>query len=149
MPKIRGLWWDDGAVVRPFPLRDQVPDVLRGVIPDIHWDMGKLHELPGLVEVKVPVGELAWHLRLPFWSHGGIPFRVCPQDVLDDPDRYREQWARTLACDLRFPLHARVNHVDRVVILDGIHRLLKATLLGQDSVQVRVVTDEDLAVISV
>lgn len=26
-----------------FRLRDQVPDVLRGVILDIHWDMGKLH----------------------------------------------------------------------------------------------------------
>lgn len=135
-------------VVRAFPLRDQLPDALRGVIPDIHRDMGKLHGLPGLPEVEIPVAELAWHLHLPFWSVGGVPFRVCPQDVLDAPDRYRDQWERTLACDLSVRLHARVDQADKIVILDGVHRLLKAMLLGQDYVRVRLVTDEDLSAIS-
>jgi hypothetical protein len=130
-------------MVRPFPLRDQLPDVLRGVILDVHWDMGKLHALPGLPEMEIPVKELVWHLGLPFWAVNEVPFQVCPQDVLDAPDRYRDQWARTLATDLSFPLHARVDPEGKVIILDGIHRLLKTTVLGQNSVRVHLVTDED------
>jgi hypothetical protein len=66
-----------------------------GLILDVHWDLGKLHVLPGLPGVEIPVKELAWHLGLPFWAVNGVPFQVCPQDVLDAPDRYRDQWART------------------------------------------------------
>jgi hypothetical protein len=88
-----------------------------GQILDVHWDLGKLHALPGLPEVEIPVKELAWHLGLPFWAVNGVPFQVCPQDVLDAPDRYRDQWARTLATDLSYPLHARVDPEGKVIML--------------------------------
>lgn len=136
-------------MLRRFPLRDQLPDVLRDVILDVHWDMDLLHRLSGLPEVEMAVSELAWHLRLPFWSVSGMPFQVCPRDVLENPDRYSDQWARTLGCDLSFPLHARVDEVGRVVILDGVHRLLKAMVFDEKLVKVRLISDEDLYAICV
>ncbi|QLL08893.1 hypothetical protein [Mycobacterium vicinigordonae] len=131
-------------MLRRFVLRDQVPDILRDVILDVQWDASMLHALSGLTEVKISVNELAWHLGLPFWSDNGVPFQVCPRDVRADPDRYHDQWARTLASDLSFPLHARVDEGGRVVILDGVHRLLKATVFDEELMNVRLVSDEDL-----
>ncbi|ULL09551.1 hypothetical protein CKW46_07460 [Mycobacterium liflandii] len=64
--------------------------------------------------------------------------------MLEDLGQYRDPWARTLAGDLSFPLHARVDAAGRVVILDGVHRLLKATVLGEQLVKVRLFGDEDL-----
>jgi hypothetical protein len=137
------------GMVRSFPLIDQVPDVLRDVILDIQWDLDKLHWLPGLRELAVPVRDLAWHLEVPFWAFDGVPFQLSPRAVVDAPDRHRAQWDRTLAADLGFPVHARVDSAGRLVILDGIHRLLKATVVGQDLILVRVVSDEDLHAIAI
>ncbi|MBN7550957.1 hypothetical protein P5V93_13615 [Mycobacteroides abscessus subsp. abscessus] len=131
-------------MVRRFPLWDQLPSALHGVILNIHWDIGRLHGLTGLREIVVPVRDLSWHLHLPFWSIDGMPFRVSPFEVAQTPDRYRAQWDRTMAADLRFPPHVRTDATRDIVILDGVHRLLKATVLGQEALTVRLVTKDHL-----
>ncbi|MBS0221988.1 MAG: hypothetical protein JSR91_14725 [Proteobacteria bacterium] len=134
---------------QPFPLLDQVPDVLQGVILDYLWDHAKLHALTGLREMTVPVSDLAWHLDLPFWAEGGKPFRVCPSEVALDRIRHSAQWNRTKGADLRFPLHARTDSEGRVILLDGIHRLLKASIVGMSAVNVRILSDDELSKIAV
>lgn len=134
---------------QPFPLLDQLPDVLDGVILDYLWDHAKLQALTGLREVAVPVRDLAWHLELPFWAEGGKPFMVCPTEVASDRDRHSAQWERTMAADLRFPLHARIDPAEKMVIMDGIHRLLKASIFGWQTVTVRILTDDDLNKIAI
>lgn len=137
-------------MVRSFPLRDQLPSALRGVILDIHWDLGQLHGLNNLRTVTVPVENLAWHLELPFWSVDGVPFQVSPNEVIRAPEQHRAQWDRTMAADLQFPLHVRIDlPAERMIILDGVHRLLKATVLGRQVVDVHILTGEDLNAIAV
>ena len=56
--------------------------------------------------------------------------------VKADPVRYQEQYKRTMAADLAHPLDLLFRN-DRWVILDGVHRLLKAEVLGLSQVRVR------------
>jgi hypothetical protein len=64
----------------PFPLLSVLPRELRDVILDFHWDVELLHGLD-LPTTEVPVAELAWQLRLPFWARDGRPFQVSPLEV--------------------------------------------------------------------
>lgn len=123
--------------MRPFPLLNELPPELYDVILDFHWDLALLHSLD-LPVVELRVAELAWHLQLPFWLRDGRPFQVTPLEVAADPELHAEQYARTLAADLRYPLDV-VRRIDgRITILDGVHRLLRAHLNGLESVQARI-----------
>ena len=125
---------------RPFPLA--VPPELTAYILDFHWDVERLHALD-LPAVELPVADLADHLDLPFWAYDG-PFQVTPRQVAADPVTYRAQYERTLAADLRHPIDVVHRPDNRLTILDGIHRLLRAELEGRSSVTVRLLEWSDL-----
>jgi hypothetical protein len=114
-----------------------MPAELDGVLLDFRWDIGKLRRLD-LSETKLQVSDLEWHLRLPFWSDGGRPFRVTPMQVAVAPHRYPEQYARTKAADLTYPLDLVERPNGPPTILDGVHRLLKSHLCGHQAVRVRI-----------
>jgi len=132
----------------PFPLLNELPPELRDVILDFHWDLAVLHSLD-LPVVELQVAELAWHLRLPFWSRDGRPFQVTPLEVAAEPERHVEQHARTMAADLRYPLDVVRRPNCSVTILDGVHRLLQAHLSGLESIRGRVLEWEELDAIAV
>jgi hypothetical protein len=62
--------------------------------------------------------------------------QVTPAQVKVDPAHYEEHYQRTVAADLGYPLDLLLRN-DRWVILDGVHRLLKADVLGLGNVRVR------------
>jgi hypothetical protein len=125
----------DGPAFLAFPLQDQVPTELREVLCDFVWDSAKLQRLPHPVGTATVDG-LRWHLDLPYSRHEGKPFQVTPSQVRADSARYRRHYERTMAADLHCPL-ALLFRNGRWVILDGVHRLLKADLFGLDNVRVR------------
>ena len=63
--------------------------------------------------------------------------------------RYHEQYARTMAADLRHPLDVVRRPDGRLTILDGVHRLLRAELEGRVIVAVRMLAWEELDGIAV
>ena len=111
------------------------------------WSRERLWAL-GLPAVERPRAELDWQLALPWWRHGGRFFALRPLDVLARPERYPEQWERTLAADLAFPIDV-TRRRGRWFVLDGVHRLTKAAALGLDSVRVRRVPASALAEIAI
>jgi hypothetical protein len=125
----------DGRAFLPFPLQELVPAELRGVLCDFVWDSDKLQHLPLPVD-ETTVDSLRWHLDLPYWRHDGKPFQVTPAQVKADPERYQKQYQRMMAADLGYPLDLLFRN-GRWVILDGVHRLLKADVLGLSHVRVR------------
>ncbi|HEY1178384.1 MAG TPA: hypothetical protein VGF17_19690 [Phytomonospora sp.] len=127
---------------RPFPLAALVPEALRGVLLDFHWERERLWALD-LPVAEVAVEELVWHLELPFWAVGETPFAVTPREVADDPERHAGQWERTLSADLAMPIHA-VERDGRLVVLDGVHRLLKAVVEGRGTIAVKTLRPGDL-----
>ena len=123
---------------KPFVLLDAMPRFLRSVMLDFVWSHQRLWALE-IPAARLPVDELRWHLALPMWSFEGVPFAVSPVQVRAEPSRYWAQYARTMAADLAFPLHALERPDGRVTVLDGMHRLLKADLLGHATVAVNAI----------
>lgn len=121
---------------------------LREVILDFYWDVERLHALELPVR-RVAVTELAWHLDLPFWSADGVPFQVSPNEVAANAAAYQQQWQRTHAADLGYPLDAYLRRDGQIVVLDGIHRLLKASLLDRADLPVRVLASHGFDAIAV
>jgi hypothetical protein len=121
---------------------------LQPYILDFHWDLDLLHALD-LPTTELAVADLADHLDLPFWAYDGRPFQVTPRQVAAAPHRYQEQYARTLAADLRHPLDVVRRPDQRITILDGVHRLLRAELEGRTTVAVRVLSWGELDRIAV
>jgi hypothetical protein len=109
-------------------IRDALPPSLQGILMDVSWDLSKLWALDVPVSY-VPVPALAWQLDLPWWRVGDRLFAVAPSEVWADPDRFPEQWERTMRADLARPIHLRDTERGPV-ILDGTHRLLKAAVHG-------------------
>jgi hypothetical protein len=127
----------------PFPLAHLVPPELTQYLLDFRWDLDLLHSLD-LPCVEVPMATFADHLELPFWAYGGRPFQVAPREVAADRVTYAEQWARTVAAELRWPMDVVRRPDGRLTVLDGVHRLLKASVAGQDLIVVRVLAWEEL-----
>jgi len=119
------------AEIVPF-----APPELRPWLLDFEWSVEKLQALELPVD-EVPLGELAWLLDLPFWRGDGL-FEVRPLDVVSGP-----QLDRTNAADLSEPLHVTRRN-GRLVVLDGLHRLLKAARSREATVRVREVPADAL-----
>jgi hypothetical protein len=130
----------------PFPLA--IPAELTAYILDFRWDLDRLHRLE-LPSTRMPIEDLAHHLDLPFWAYDGRPFQLTPHQVAEDPVRYRAQYERTLAANLRHPLDVVRRPDGRLTILDGVHRLLLVELEGRTTVAVRVLSWGELDRIAV
>jgi hypothetical protein len=104
-----------------------MPAALREVFPPYRWQLAKLWELDLRVE-PVEVADLVWMFDLPLWQLDGERFRVTPNQVAETPMNYRAHYQRVMDADLDFPVNL-VAYRGRLVVLDGIHRLLKAHFL--------------------
>jgi hypothetical protein len=124
----------------PHQLLPQMPASLRPVLYGFSWDLDRLLALQ-LPRMQASVRELDWHLDLPYWrDERGRPFRLAPRTVWRLPDRHPQHHARTLAADLPCPSVVR-RAAGRTLILDGVHRLLKAAMNGQDELPARLPHD--------
>jgi len=106
-----------------------LPDSVIEVMAGFWWDDDRIRAL-GLPVEKLPFAELAWGLEVSFWSDGRKPFSVRGRDLLEDPDRYPEHRRRVHWSDLRHPL-TLYRKRERWIILDGYHRLVKASREGR------------------
>jgi len=120
--------------------RDDIPTSLRDVLLGFPWDLDRLFDLDLPVE-EVRTADFLWLLDLPFWRKGDVVFAVTPNQVRGNPFGYAEQWTRTLETDLTRPIHV-TERKGRTVIIDGIHRLLKADIEGRRTLPARRVPRE-------
>jgi|GEM_PF-897217 len=123
-----------------FPLLDELPAELNGLVYDFWWDHKKLHALE-LPLLECATGELLWQLDLRWWQYRDKPFRLTPRQVWESPDAFHEQYQRTLAADLAYPIIVR-EAGERKIIIDGIHRLLKAAMQSIPVLQVAIFSDD-------
>lgn len=125
--------------MKPHPVLANKPPELQGLLYDFWWDLEKLHALK-LPARTVPVKDLLWHLDLPYWKHNNKPFQITPRQVMESPDSYSEQYIRTLNSDLSYPIIVRED-MERILMLDGVHRLLKAVLENRQELKASVFSD--------
>ncbi|MDB4960428.1 MAG: hypothetical protein JWP01_427 [Myxococcales bacterium] len=122
----------------PFALWHAVPPALRSVVPNVSWDRVRMHALVSPA-VAIEVDELRWQLNMPCWRSGPEEphFSLSPNQVRQQPERFARHWQRTSDSDLRFPIH--VLRRDQLIILDGMHRLLKAEVQAMQTIRAHIV----------
>ena len=102
---------------------------------DFRWD----NQLVWGLEVQselMGVDELLWHFDIPWLHTEGERFNLTPKDIMKSPLLYQEQYERTMQSDLAYPIDVMENK-GRWLILDGLHRLMKAVNEGETVVHVR------------
>lgn len=101
---------------------------------DFHWDVRKLWS-SDLPVVALDVVDLLWLLELPFWTNGD-QHDIAPIEVARDRDRFPREFERTMRADLRYPINV-IWLRNRWVVLDGLHRLLKAHLCAHSTIDAK------------
>ncbi|HWV23883.1 MAG TPA: hypothetical protein VNZ58_06815 [Thermomicrobiales bacterium] len=120
-----------------------MPETVRMAVTSELWNLEWLHEL--VLPVRdIAIGEVAWLFDVPLWAVGGEPFRVTPNEVRTRPRRFMEQFERTMASDLAWPIHI-MRFRGRWIVLDGVHRLLKADMTGKRTVRAMALSEDDYA----
>lgn len=112
------------------------PKIIRDECLDFEWDDKKLWKLKLPVQ-NMPIKTLAWQFKIPFWRYGKKKYAITPNQVMNNPKKYRHQYQRVMQSNLRYPLDIMKNKKAKWEIMDGLHRLVKANILGQDTVRVR------------
>ena len=121
----------------------EIPAALRDWLLPIEWDRELLWALE-LPRRRLTLEELRWHLDLPWWRRNGVWFQVTPREYLARPGAHPEHADRVVGANLSYPLHV-IRRRERWLILDGIHRLTKAEVLGRRDIVVSILTPTDLA----
>jgi hypothetical protein len=115
------------------------PKIIQEVGFDFHWSEEKVWALEIPAE-EMDISELEWHFDIPFWDN----YTLKPNDVLKDSAKYKEEFERTIQSDLFYPLDI-MWWKNRWVLLDGLHRLLKAKHLGMQKVMIRKIPIEAIS----
>jgi hypothetical protein len=121
------------ATAAPHPLLDAIPSALSPWLLPFEWDREKLWAIQHPL-VEVAVDDLRWLYDLPFWrGHDGRWFAVSPRQFLTQPEQHPEHVRRIEAADLSYPIHV-IRRRNRLFVLDGVHRVVRADLEGLDKI---------------
>ena len=111
-----------------------VPEIIKNVGFDFSWDEEKVWKLR-VPSTEIPIKDLEWHLSLPFLSEAG-KYDLTPYEVIDKPHYHQREYFRVQSVDLSYPIDVMENK-GKLLILDGLHRLMKSYLKGLQTVKVR------------
>ena len=121
---------------------DDLPQIIKDVGFDFSWDEKKVWALEFPSE-EMEIGKLIWHFDIPFHWHGGQKYNLKSWDIINYPDKYEDEYKRTMNSDLTYPIDVMENK-GRWLILDGLHRLMKSYILKRDKVMVRKIPREEI-----
>lgn len=119
--------------VHPSP--KPLPEHIAPYAFNFRWSNELLWQLDEPTET-MDIGDLVWHFDIPWLHTPGHRFNLKPVDIMKYPDRYPEEYARTMRANTKYPIDIMYNN-DRWLILDGLHRLMKLVDQGQKTVTVR------------
>jgi hypothetical protein len=123
-------------------VKREMPDIIKQVGFRFRWSTQKVWALDVSMQA-MPISELSWHFDIPFWDKPNGWYDLSPNDVLAEPTRYRGEYQRILDADLKYPIDIMENK-GRWLILDGLHRLVKAHVLNMEWIQVRIIPREKI-----
>ncbi|TSC77794.1 MAG: hypothetical protein G01um101433_468 [Parcubacteria group bacterium Gr01-1014_33] len=118
----------------------KIPQIIKDVGFDFHWSEEKVWKLEVAI-TEMDIRELLWHFDVPFLDAKGERYNLTPREMMEHPDEHPEEHTRTLNADMRYPLDIMENK-GRWLMLDGLHRLMKAYLNAEKSVRVRIIPRE-------
>jgi hypothetical protein len=123
-------------------MRDDFPQIIKDVGFDFAWSVEKVWQIDAPIE-EMPIKELEWHFDIPFlWENEGV-YNLTPRDVIENPKEHQGEYDRTMKSELKYPIDIMENK-GRWLILDGLHRLMKASAEGQEIVKVRKISRDHI-----
>ena len=112
------------------------PQVIKDVGFDFNWDSKKIWVLDEPI-VDMDIDELLWHFDIPFWeAQDTDDYNLTPWEVIKDAQKHKDHNRKIQEVDLAFPIDIMENK-GHWLILDGLHRLVKAYQQGLNKVRVR------------
>jgi hypothetical protein len=127
--------------------KNKIPDIIKEVKFPFRWDSRKLWTLE-LPIIEMDINELLWHFDIPFWEKEDTDdYNLTPWEVINKDKGTKEHRKKINEADLQYPIDIMENK-GRWLILDGLHRLVRAYEAGQKSVKVRKVPREKIPEIS-
>ena len=108
---------------------------------DFEWDKQKVWLIRGTIKEK-DLNSLKWHLYAPFWPHK--KYNYSPIDVISKRHIYGRRYSYVMDVDLSYPITIMKNKFNKLVIIDGIHRLLKSYILNYKKVKVKQISRRDI-----
>ncbi len=119
------------------------PQIIKDVGFDFSWDSKKVWALDIPIE-EMDMQDLIWHFDIPFWEvEDTDDYNLTPWEVVDDPDKHSIHYKKIQEADLKYPIDIMENK-GRWLILDGLHRLVKAHTQGLKKVMVRKIPREKI-----
>lgn len=117
--------------------RNDIPEELTSIYFDFHWSQKKLWALD-LPTTTMKVNDFIWLMDYPIWASSPPEkvFDLRPAEVLHDLDNFPIFKTRILNADCSFPIHI-MNWRERLLILDGFHRLLKKIIINETEIYVK------------
>lgn len=120
------------------------PKMLTDAGLSVFENAASLRELP-LPISEIPIEELLWHFDMPVWEKDGTDdWNLTPWQVIRGEEGSLGHRERVAAVDTRYPLIV-TNYNKRLVILDGVHRLVKCFMDGETTIRVKIVPIEHLS----
>ncbi len=112
-----------------------LPEIIKDIGFDFDWSEKKVWDLNIPIE-EIDIKELEWHFEIPFWNTKNGYYDLKPSSVINYPKKYQKEYDRIMRSDLSYPIDIMKNK-GRWLILDGLHRLVKAKILNKTTVEVR------------
>lgn len=122
----------------------QPPQVLTDVGLIMFVNTVKLRELP-LQIVIIPIEQLIWHFDMPVWEKDGTDdWNLTPWEVIKKKEGSAIHQRRVQEADASYPIIA-AEYKSRLVVLDGVHRLVKAYENGQKTIRAKIIPEKYLS----
>src|SRR3989344_1459866 len=124
-------------------VKKNIPKIIKEVGFDFNWDSKKVWALNEPV-VQMDIKELLWHFDIPFWEIKDTDdYNLKPYEVIKEPNKHSTHYKKIQRANLKYPIDIMQNK-GRWLILDGLHRLVKAHLQGLKKVKVRKIPRENI-----
>ena len=117
------------------------PKILEDVGFDIYVDTSKLRDLPLSIQ-QMNINDLIWCFDFPVWEKDGTDdWNLTPWEVIKSDVGTVEHRKKVDEVDMQYPI-VIIPNKDKWVVLDGIHRLVKAYELGNKTIKVKKLSKE-------
>ena len=127
-------------------LEENIPESVLEYGLDFDWDEKDVWKLNYPTE-EMNINVLEWHFEVPFWDYNDGTYNLTPNEVIENKEKYKEQYDRIMASNIDYPIDIMENK-GRYVILDGLHRLTKCKILGYEKIKVRVIPRKEIKTIA-
>ncbi len=123
---------------------NELKEILKSAGLKVTVDVTKLKKLL-LPVVGIPLEKLMWHFDLPVWSQDGTKeMNLTPWDVIQENEGSETQFIKVEDANMDSPIFV-TEYQSKVVIIDGLHKVVNAFLAGQKRVKAKMVSPEVLS----